>query len=165
MSIIDSMKYYTLWGFVAFIIVLILIPFNILPTWIIQAIIVNEIAIGLGGNILAAISIDSVLQKFKESNPEAEEKDLVELGRKLTLSNMYFHTLPLILALLVYPYYRGCEDGSCIKSFTFVLVFFLIWLCVPHEDNVLINKVKHVYLEPPLWLMVLLPITWFALLY
>lgn len=160
----NAIPYYTSWSFVAFILVLLLIPFKILPTWVIQAVIVNEIAVGIGGNILAVISMDHVLKRFRTEHPEAQDEELAEYGRHLVISNIFVHTLPMILGLYLLPYYRTSPDRSLLKSFVFLLGFFVIWSVTPHDNVICVEKINKVYLYPPLILVLLLPITWIALL-
>ena len=151
-------RFFTIWSFIAFCITLILMPFDILPTWIVRAVLINEITVGIAGNILAVLRVSSFL---KDTHHTVLENELYGS----VVSNLIFHVAPMALACYLLPMQKSGNENSIILSFALLVVFFIAYCAVPCEDMIFANKLKCVYIvEANLYSLLAIPIAWFILL-
>lgn len=162
-----NLVYYTTWSNILFytVIILYLISYLtsafIIPDWLLYAVIVNIIAVGLIGNLLYCFNFGNIFQVVTQENPHDGH---VETTTQLYLSNFISHTLPLILCiivlLLIDPVYFEMK-----YALIFLGMFALVWLIVPtNAGKIFYGKVCEVYLDPPLLAFFLLPVIWYTFL-
>ena len=164
MTATDQYRFFTMWTFTLFILTMILIPFNILPNWVIRGVLVSQIVVGIFGNILTVMGIEYIVKDLRETNPHANDGELISIGQDAASFNIYFHTLPMVLAMYLIPLFPAREHGDFARSLTFIFTFFLIWLLTPYHGAIMIDKINRVYLNPPLIGIAVMPILWMCFL-
>ena len=164
---VEQFKYYTMWSFVIFMITLVQIPFQIFPKWLVRAILVNSLAVGIGGTILFCINAQKSLDVIKAENEGVLcEKALAKKVTEASIANTIYHTLPMLIAALLLPIFRiNIGEGEILWAVVFLVCFFLTWNLIPYNGKTFLDKIKIVYLEPPIWCLSLLPVIWLVFLF
>lgn len=163
----SNFKYYTTWSNLLFYIVVLLYfisyasGYYIIPSWLLYAVIVNIIAVGIIGNILCSFNFDNVVNGVSNEYPD---QNLVNLSRHISISNFITHTLPLVLTIVLLLFVKP-GPFNLESSFIFLFVLSLVWLLIPTSNGSrFIEKIQEVYLNPPILSFLLLPIVWLIFL-
>ncbi len=141
--------YYTLWSVILFSLTLILILIDqfheFLPGWWIAFMFANIIVVGLAGTLIVTINADS------------RGTDSAKNRLEYAYSQLFFHTVPFVIAvglLLLFPtILKPFKVWQVVVAFSVLLA---LYLCVPTSNcrNVFIWKLKQVYINPNLYLLI-----------
>jgi hypothetical protein len=182
-------SFYTTWSFfLNFIIlglgIIVLIFHLIAPHNNIKNIMANIMTPGIIGIIANIIGVFLVAQllisyewSIQDTNPNERQDDGLAVSNSFIISvnkiNFIYHQLPVLfiipLIFILYAIKSKITTKTIIYALIFIAAFFIIWDVIPvnkTSDGSIpgktnpLDKPKYVYNYPPLWLMVLLPITW-----
>ena len=132
--------YYTHFSLVLFFISLML-PFNYELKFII---LLNSVIVGLSGNLIFIKDYDKYITWYKNNYPD---KELSVINDELQQGNFIWHTLPMIVSLLLLPlcvpFIKNYKDA--LKYGIIILSMIIGWSLIPYKGMIVTEKVNNSY--------------------
>lgn len=166
-TMVLRLQYFTMWSNILFYVVLIWILLGKVhsdlapPTWIVDAVMANMIMVGLVGNLLVITNNSNIVAALQREHPDM---NVAKLERTIALFNFAKHTLPMVIAAVIF--YGNFGRGSSRPGVSIVLLFLLgfAWLVIPFRGHTFYGKFQEVYVDPPPWLFSAPIVGWVFLL-
>ena len=138
--VLSYTEYYTHFSFLLFIISFML-PFTYEFK---HFILLNSIIVGIVGNILLIQDYPLYIKWFQLTYPSMS---LDDINKSIQIGNAIFHTIPMIIAFLMYP---GCSrfiksPSDIVRYIYYQMISIVLWSLLPFKNMVVQDKIAYSY--------------------